>query len=115
MSERGEKRESRRTFLKAAVGAAGAFALGGLVPLRARAEGLPHLKPSDPTAQALGYTEDAAKVDAKKYPKYAKGQMCSNCQFYQGKPGDAYGPCQIFSGKAVHSKGWCNAYAKKPS
>jgi hypothetical protein len=73
----------------------------------------PELSENEPTAQTLGYTSDAAHVDAAKYPKYRAGQTCANCQLYQGKPGDALGPCAVFSGKQVSAKGWCSAYTKK--
>jgi hypothetical protein len=67
----------------------------------------------DPTAVALGYVADASKVDAKKFPKYAAGQKCGNCQLFTGKAGDASGGCGIFPGKAVAASGWCSAYVKK--
>lgn len=67
----------------------------------------------DPTAVALGYVADAAKVDKAKYPKYAAGQHCGGCQLYQGAAGSATGPCSIFAGKQVASKGWCSAYVAK--
>ena len=67
----------------------------------------------DPQAAALGYVADASRVDAKKFPKYAAGQMCSNCALYQGKPADANGACPLFAGKQVSAKGWCSAWAKK--
>jgi hypothetical protein len=68
---------------------------------------------SDANAQALGYKTDATKVDKARFPKYQAGQICSNCQFFQGKAGDAMGSCQIFAGKQVNAKGWCSAYVKK--
>ncbi len=71
------------------------------------------LKDEDPTAVALGYKTDGTKTDTKKYPKYAAGQICSNCALYQGKPADAAGGCPLFAGKQVAGKGWCSAYAKK--
>ena len=67
----------------------------------------------DPTAVALGYSSDATKVDAKRFPKYAAGQKCGNCQLYTGKATDASGGCGIFPGKAVAASGWCSAYVKK--
>ena len=67
----------------------------------------------DPQAAALGYAADAARVDVKKYPKYAAGQACSNCALYQGKAGEAGGLCPLFAGKQVNAKGWCSAWAKK--
>ena len=66
-----------------------------------------------PQAIALGYVADATKVDIKKFPKYAAGQLCSNCALYQAKPTDPAGGCALFAGKQVAGKGWCSAWAKK--
>jgi hypothetical protein len=68
---------------------------------------------SDANAQALGYKVDASKVDKAKYPTFQAGQLCANCQFFQGKAGDTMAPCAIFGGKQVDAKGWCSAYQKK--
>ncbi|CAM2157254.1 High-potential iron-sulfur protein [Pararobbsia alpina] len=68
---------------------------------------------SDSNAQALGYRADATTVDKAKYPKYASGQMCSTCQFYQGAAADPTAPCPLFGTKRVSGKGWCNSYIKK--
>ena len=73
----------------------------------------PHLEETDPTAVALGYKNDATKVDAKKFPTHAAGNICSGCSLFQGKPTDAWAPCAIFAGKQVNAKGWCSAWAKK--
>jgi len=97
---------TRRVFL---LGAAAA----GMAGLGVNAQAQAVLAESDPQAQALGYVSDASKADAKKYPKYAAGQMCGNCALYQGKPGEASGPCPLFAGKSVSAKGWCSAWAKK--
>ena len=67
----------------------------------------------DPQAVALGYVADAKRVDTKKYPKYAAGQVCTNCQLYQGKPTDKAAPCPLFAGKQVAGPGWCSAWVKK--
>ncbi len=67
----------------------------------------------DAQAAALGYVADAKRVDTKKFPKYAAGQVCSNCALYQGKPADKAGPCPLFAGKQVAGPGWCSAWAKK--
>ena len=67
----------------------------------------------DPAAVGLGYKHDAAKVDAKKYANYKAGAMCGNCQFYQGKPTDAWAGCPLLAGKQVNGKGWCSGYVKK--
>jgi hypothetical protein len=83
---------------------------GGAAPANA-------VKESDPQAQSLGYKMDATKVDTKKWTKRAgpdgKTQFCHNCQFFQGKAGDKFGPCQIFAGKEVAANGWCNTWTKK--
>ena len=64
-------------------------------------------------ATALGYVADAKRVDAKKFPKFATGQACSNCALYQGKATDKAANCPLFAGKQVAGPGWCSAYAKK--
>jgi len=68
---------------------------------------------NDAQATALGYKADATKVDKAKQPKYAAGQLCSNCALFQGAAGAAAGLCPLFAGKQVAAKGWCSAYAKK--
>lgn len=73
----------------------------------------PMLAETDAQATALGYKADSTKVDAKKFPKHAPTQLCSNCALYQGKAADAAGGCPLFAGKQVAGKGWCSAYAKK--
>ena len=66
---------------------------------------------SEPTAQALGYYKDAAKVDVKKWPKKVANQNCGNCQLYQAVPGEsARGACVLFPKKWVAKAGWCNGY-----
>ena len=68
---------------------------------------------TDPQASALGFRQDATKVDKSKFPKYAAGEQCGNCVLFQGKMGDTIGPCALFSGKQVSANGWCNAWIKK--
>jgi len=103
---------SRRDALKGLALAVGAA--GTLRSVReARADALPHLSPTDPTAQALGYHDDAKSVSAKDFPTYQAGQMCSTCMQLQGTAGDAYRPCNIFPGKAVNANGWCKVWVKK--
>jgi len=99
---------SRRSFLITSIGVASSLALS-----REAFADAPKVTESDPTAQALGYKTDASQVDKAKFAKYAAGQDCGNCQFFQGKPTDAFAPCPMFGGKQVSSKGWCSAYSKK--
>ena len=96
----------RRTFVISLVATGAAMATSRAIAQAALSE-------KDPQAVALGYVSDATKVDAKKYPKYAAGQACSNCALYQGKPADTAGNCPLFAGKQVAAKGWCSAWAKK--
>ena len=97
----------RRTFM-ICTAAAGATAL-----MAGRAQAQAMVDEKDPVAAGLGYVADAKKADAKKYPKYAAGQMCGNCALFQGAAGAKSGPCPLFAGKQVAATGWCSAYAKK--
>ncbi len=97
---------SRRQFIMTIVPAAAA--LGAVTGVQAQAA---KVDEKDPAAVGLGYKHDATKVDAKKYPQYKAGNICGNCQFYQGK--DAWGVCPLLGGKQVNGKGWCQAWAKK--
>ncbi len=69
------------------------------------------LNETDPKAQAVGYREDASKVDKAKFPGYATGQNCGNCSLFQGKANDAYGGCTLFGDKQVAAPGWCSSYS----
>ena len=102
-----ETQSSRRIFLMQV--AASGLALSAVSKAQAQAM----LAESDPQANALGYKADAAKIDKAKQPKYAAGQMCSNCSLFQGAAGASAGLCPLFAGKQVAAKGWCSAYAKK--
>ena len=100
----------RRDFLKLGTLAVASVAIG----IRAgESAAQAHVDENGATAKSLGYKNDATKVDKAKFPKYTAGQDCANCQLFQGKPGEEWGPCPIFGGQLVHSKGWCSAYIKK--
>ena len=100
-------RSSRRRFIGqlvavgTAAGSSHAFAQAGA-----------HVDEADEQAVALGYKQDTAKVDAKKYPKHNPTQHCANCSFWQGKPDDAWAGCAMFGRKQVAKNGWCQAWAK---
>ena len=98
---------NRRTFVIQTVVGASALTVG----LSAQAQAA--LAETDAQAVALGYKADASKVDKAKFPKYAAGQVCTNCALFQGKASDAAGGCPLFAGKQVAGKGWCSAWAKK--
>ena len=97
---------SRRQFM--------IYTTAGLAPLTmaSQAQAQAMLGEAEPTAVALGYKADAKTVEKAKFPKFADGQLCSNCQLYASKSADA-GTCTIFPGKLVAGPGWCNAYIKK--
>lgn len=107
---------NRRSFLQFA--SASAVGLVVVVPALHAAEPaaaatLPNLELDNPTAKALGYVEDATKVDKVKYPKHTPDQICATCSLMQGDAKNARNPCVLFPGKSVASKGWCASYAKK--
>lgn len=95
---------SRRRILQAAPLLAAGLA-------RAQSQNL--LQESDDEAKATGYHADAARVDKTKFPTYAAGQTCANCQLYAPDGDKPSGGCALFYGKDVLAKGWCNAWAKK--
>ncbi|MBW0451200.1 High potential iron-sulfur protein [bacterium M00.F.Ca.ET.228.01.1.1] len=97
---------SRRHFLLMSVSAGSSLVLSRT----AFAAGANKLSETDPQARALGYTEDAAKVDKAKYPQYKADQKCSTCSLFQGSATDAYGGCTLFGDKQVAARGWCSSY-----
>lgn len=105
---------SRRAALKRLALLTGlCAATGAELPQTARAAELPHLTPTDPNAQALGYHTSAASVDAKQFPTYRPGQTCDTCLQLQGKAGDQWRPCNLFPGQLVNAKGWCRVWVPK--
>jgi hypothetical protein len=112
------RRFSRREALRTFIAATGmAVALPAPRALSAAASGAaaagapaPHLDVKDPAAVAVGYVEDAARVDPKKFSGYSKGSSCENCLQLQGVEGATYRPCTLFPGKLVASAGWCSAW-----
>ncbi len=76
---------------------------------------LPVLSPAEPAAKALGYIEDAKKVDAKANPNYKPGQHCGNCLQWADKDRKvALAKCNLFPGKLVKNEAWCKVWVKAP-
>jgi hypothetical protein len=98
---------SRRHFLMLSAGVSSSLLFSRL----AFADTANTLSETDPKAQAVGYTENASKVDKAKFPDYAAGQTCANCSLFQGKATDAYGGCTLFGDKQVAARGWCSSYS----
>jgi len=71
---------------------------------------VPRLDVKDPAAMALGYVENVAHLDAKKYPEFTQGSSCENCMQLQGSAGNNYRPCGLFPGKLVSVSGWCKGW-----
>jgi High potential iron-sulfur protein len=100
--------QARRLFVLDSALSLGPLCLGSQVFAMAG----PVTDEKDPKAVALGYRNDAAKVDTNQYPSYALGQSCGNCAQFKGSPGIAAGPCPQMP-KPVLTSGWCSAYVKK--
>ena len=101
---------NRREFIVNCSFGAGAAALA-LSSTHASAQAM--VAETDANAVNLGYKANAAQVDKAKFPKYAAGQVCTNCALYQGKATDKAGGCPLFGAKQVAGPGWCSAWVKK--
>lgn len=99
---------SRRRFIKTTATSLVAAPFANAL-FNGSAEAVELVNESDPTAVALKYKMDATKAPERKDAT----ALCSNCQLYTGKPGDANGPCTVLGGKLVSAKGWCTAWVKK--
>lgn len=62
-------------------------------------------------AKSLDYVVDATKS---KNAKYAKGQDCGNCKYFNDKKLEsAHAPCTMLGMRYVTTCGWCKSYLKK--
>jgi hypothetical protein len=109
------KKVGRRQFLTIGTKAGcGALALTA-IPIHLLAQDA--VSESEPLAQAMGYVEDATKVDTAKFPKRAGDagaqQFCHNCALYAGAADAEQAPCSIFQNRLVAGAGWCNAWVAK--
>lgn len=98
----------RRSIRLAAAGVAAAALHPGLLVRLARAQ--ERVSEDDELAQQLGYVHDATEVDASEWPTYEEGNICANCELYDGQEGEEWGPCEIFGGDLVNADGWCQAW-----
>jgi High potential iron-sulfur protein/Protein of unknown function (DUF2384) len=108
---------TRRSLIKATLMGTVAIPLAAQFQRSAHAadDSPPILDVNDPTAKALAYIEDAAKVDAKAFPAYKSGQNCANCSQWQSAPTDKLGGCELVLGQFVRSAGWCKVWEPKPA
>lgn len=62
-------------------------------------------------AKSLDYVTAA---ETSKNTKYAKGQNCGNCKYYNEKKAESgHAPCTMMGMKYVTNCGWCKSYLKK--
>jgi hypothetical protein len=109
-----QRKISRRSIVKSGLIAGALLPTAGFMSHHAAAAAaLPPLDPNDPTAKALGFVNDATKVDSKTHATFKPGQKCGTCSQYQGKASDATAACTIFAGKSVPEGGWCQVWAQK--
>jgi hypothetical protein len=100
---------TRRDVVKS-LGTAAGMSAAALPWSRTLAAQAPRLDVKDPAAVSLGYVENAAEVDARKFPEYSPGSICENCLQLRGIAGDNYRPCSVFPGKLVSVSGWCKGW-----
>lgn len=106
---------SRRSFIKIFTGSV--LALPALfvsknlfgADLKTLPAGGKALDENAPMAKALGFKQDASKVDKARFKKYQPGQNCVNCAQFV-KKNDSWGECKIIKGGLVSKDGWCSSY-----
>ncbi|WP_235581167.1 MULTISPECIES: high-potential iron-sulfur protein [unclassified Rhizobacter] len=107
---------TRRRFIRLVP--AGAVLLAPLAPAKPKPapppdpSTYPHLDERDPHAKAVGYVEDATRVDRKAYPKFRAGSTCDNCALYR-VAAQPWSECTLFPRKRVAAAGWCDAYVRR--
>jgi len=106
---------NRRQALRLVAVGASAIGIAMLPPALAWAQGMERVSEDDPVAFALGYVHDAADVELSKYPRYEPGQICGNCQQWQGDPDAEWAPCAIIPNALVANPGWCSIWVRKVS
>jgi hypothetical protein len=106
---------NRRRFMRRVLGGVAAVPAAGLLltPALSWARQVERVSENDPVAFALGYVHDAADVDLSKYPRYEPGQICGNCQQWQGEPDAEWAPCAIIPNALVANPGWCSIWVRK--
>jgi hypothetical protein len=72
-------KSTRRQFMMVSAASVAALATAKV------AYAQPMLAETDAQAVALGYVENVKSVNKAKFPKYADGQLCNNCQLYTAK------------------------------
>lgn len=98
---------TRRTFM-IQVAAGGAVLCAG----QQAAAALKKFDEAEPKAVSLGYKNDTAQVDKKRFPKHSASEKCNNCMAWLGKSADAFAECDLTPERLVANGGWCSSYVK---
>ena len=99
---------SRRRFLQMAAASA-LIPLLNLTVRQAKADALPPLEETNPTALGLSYK--ISQEAAKSVEGYEEGRKCENCALYTPENSG----CRLFPANSVAADGWCKAWVPKPS
>ena len=105
----------RRKLIKMLLAAGPTLSLLGASHHTVAQETVEKVPITDPIASALGYIEDATKVDAAKYPAFKPGDICKDCLLYTDPSAEEWGPCSLFQNRLVAANGWCVSFAKRPA
>ena len=106
--DRDHRGPSRRRFLQMAAASA-LIPLLNLTGRQAKADALPPLEESNPTAMGLSYK--VSQEAAKSVEGYEEGRKCENCALYTPENSG----CRLFPAHSVAADGWCKAWVPKPS
>ena len=69
---------------------------------------------TEPSAKAIGYVSNAAKLDAATTPGYRRGQSCATCAFADLGTGRQRG-CTVVPGRLIMATGWCKVWKLRGS
>lgn len=69
---------------------------------------------TEPSAKAIGYVGNAAKLDAATTPGYRRGQSCATCAFADLGTGRQRG-CTLVPGRLILATGWCRLWKLRGS
>jgi hypothetical protein len=70
------------------------------------------IEENEPKAVSLGYRNETAQVDEKRFPKHKATEHCSGCMAWLGKPADAWAECDLMADRMVANGGWCSSFVK---
>jgi hypothetical protein len=101
---------ARRVFILHTL--VGASVMAAQAPAQAADSESGPVKETDPYPKSMGFRLNTANVDQVKYPRHTIEQHCSECQLFNGEPGDQTGTCSFFS-RVVPVTGWCRNFKQR--